>query len=414
MSDRRVLGALALLAVVARLAAQIGFGFYEHPESWEQDIVARNVAAGQGFQLGYAGTTFHALVAPAFPLLLAVAYVLLGTTAVAGGAAQLAIGATLTLTVALVALRAGLPRITAVLAGTLVALHPGLLVYSAKLHPLAFDALLAALLVFVLVALETDLGLRRIASLGALMGVIALERITLLPPAALALAAAASASAGRWRGAARAAALAGGIAALIVTPWVVRNAVTIGSPTIVTTGGLALWLGNNPVGAGGATLPGGVPVIQAVPEVRVAVWGWPETAQDAMLRSFALRYVQEDPWRALRNAAARFVAFWWAGPQTGVEYPASWTTLYLAYYAIVVALAALGVVELVRLRRIWLLAIVGSLALSVSLAHALTYVEGRHRWAIEPEILLLAAVGVTVLARGVRSRPLTTASAPRM
>jgi hypothetical protein len=39
-----------------------------------------------------------------------------------------------------------------------------------------------------------------------------------------------------------------------------------------------------------------------------------------------------------------------------------------------------------------------SISLTLAVVHALSYVEGRHRWGIEPLLLLLTARGLFVLA----------------
>ena len=54
-----------------------------------------------------------------------------------------------------------------------------------------------------------------------------------------------------------------------------------------------------------------------------------------------------------------------------------------------------------------LLGMLATMALTLAVIHALAYVEGRHRWGIEPLLLLLTARGVFAMA-GVLSNPALT------
>ena len=49
-----------------------------------------------------------------------------------------------------------------------------------------------------------------------------------------------------------------------------------------------------------------------------------------------------------------------------------------------------------------LLGVLLAIGLTVALVHALAYVEGRHRWGIEPLLLLVTAYGVLYVANALR------------
>ena len=94
------------------------------------------------------------------------------------------------------------------------------------------------------------------------------------------------------------------------------------------------------------------------------------------------------------------VHFWWFAPQTGVLYPSSWRQLYMAYYVVVLLLAAAGAWRLARIgapaTRLALL--LGAFLFGLSALQSVYYVEARHRWAIEPMLLAISGGGVAALA----------------
>ena len=89
-----------------------------------------------------------------------------------------------------------------------------------------------------------------------------------------------------------------------------------------------------------------------------------------------------------------------------MHYPGGWLAIYKVYYSLVLGFALLGLAIGLRSSRpatregavLFVL-----LASSVSLTQALFYVEGRHRWQLEPLMLTLAAVGILAV---VEAKPL--------
>ncbi|HEV7665428.1 MAG TPA: hypothetical protein VGQ62_17995, partial [Chloroflexota bacterium] len=120
--------------------------------------------------------------------------------------------------------------------------------------------------------------------------------------------------------------------------------------------------------------------------------------------------------------------FWSLSPQAGLLYPPAWVSAYEIYAITVYAFAIVGALAIVRsgtTEERNLLGMLLTIGLGLAVVHALAYVEGRHRWGIEPLLLLLTARGVFSVAgalfvptrgsqlRGVRrvsARKLTTSS----
>lgn len=119
---------------------------------------------------------------------------------------------------------------------------------------------------------------------------------------------------------------------LVVSPWMVRNAVTIGNPRVTTThGGYTLLLGNNPVFYREVVLQpwGGVwdgeslaqwqesletEMREAVPPVET------EEERDRWMYQRALRIIRDNPGVFLRACGLRFLRFWNVlPPETALE-----------------------------------------------------------------------------------------------
>ena len=103
----------------------------------------------------------------------------------------------------------------------------------------------------------------------------------------------------------------------------------------------------------------------------------------------------------------KFLYFWWLPQTAGTLYPSSWLSAYQVYAAIIFAFAAVGAVAIARSGTAderMLLTTILALGLILASLHALTYVEGRHRWGIEPLVLLITARGLFVVASWLRAR----------
>lgn len=191
--------------------------------------LARALAAGQGFAARYPGSTLHptAFRPPLYPAILAVPTKVFGPDVLWPGRV-LAIGIglgviALTVTYArrIAGDRAGL------VAGLAVALMPSLI---ANDTITTTESLGLLLMLAVLLALLD----KRPVVAGSMVGLMLLTR----PNAYLVLLVVVIAV---WRSAGwRRAASAGGVCLLVVSPWVLRNAVVVGTPKIVTSDGFTL------------------------------------------------------------------------------------------------------------------------------------------------------------------------------
>jgi 4-amino-4-deoxy-L-arabinose transferase-like glycosyltransferase len=296
-------------------------------------------------------------------------------------------------------------------AGLLVAVHPGLLVYtSTKSHPLVFDALFFTLTLLCTMRLAERMTLRRAVTLGAVVGLGALSRGTIvifLPVAGLWLLltlprAAFTAIVTRMI-------QAGVVASVILAPWVVRSSLLHDRFVfILTTDSEDFWRGNNPWATGHSYAASGQPVVTSIPPAELAdLHAQPdELSQARWFSTHARAFVRENPGAFVRLTLKKFYAFWWFAPQTGVLYSAASLRLYQAYYVAALILAAIGTWAALRgssdavKNTVLLLAFLAIL----SGLQSLYYVEGRHRWAVEPMLLALSGCGAGVLLARVTGR----------
>ncbi|GIU87517.1 MAG: hypothetical protein KatS3mg009_2032 [Acidimicrobiia bacterium] len=246
---------------------------------------------------------------------------------------------------------------------------------------------------------------RAIAVTGALAGLATLAR------AELALLVAAVVVPLAWPGPGRARRLGAGIAAwaLVVAPWVAYNLSRFEEPTFVSTNdGLALAASScDPVWYGPGT---GLTSYEV--EAGCIDEPPPPGDQSEVSRAYrerALRYVREHLGRAPAVVAARVGRTWSLfRPLDMVAYNEGegrerWVTRLglVAYYPTLVAAVA-GAVLLWRRRRRFVLWVLCTPALVVTVGSALTYGQTRFRAAAEPSLAVLAAVAVVAAAGALR------------
>ena len=365
------------------------------PALWEYHDIATNILAGRGWVLDRVGIEYRSFYA-GWPYVGAtiVAYVGFPSGAAGMQAFQALFSGAGVLGVVLVGRRVFDSRV-ALLAALLAATHPALVYYDVKnLHPLGFDsAMLTGAVALVLAALVSEV--RWVALLsGIAIGASILQRgspalLILLAPVLLL----------RWgRGGKLGARVAGMLVGigLMVLPVFARNTLIHGTPVFSTMTGELLWVGSAPMSSGSNYLPSGATVLSTIPpELAEAISGVSEMERNRLFAAAAAETILADPSAFGSRIFQKFVYFWTFAPQTGVSYPASYKAIYLLYYAAVVVLAGLGLWRWHQARELGpALFLIGGLFLAVSLTHAVLYFEMRHRWALEPLILIFSAAGL--------------------
>jgi len=315
---------LLLLALAPRLA--LALVFLRAPISMDDmhqyDMLARSLIAGNGYRWyaradvetlqpyleAYYGFTLPldqvpvegyrtVFRAPGYPFFLAGVYGASGLTDrfAAARLIQALMGASLAPLTALLALRLGLARRTALLAGAVVALYPILIFYPLALaSENLFILLLLAGTILLLAAIERGHTATTVGA-GLLLGLATLTRSTLilfLPLGAIAL--------GRSAGLRRAIVFSL-VACLAILPWAVRNSLVLGRPAFIENSlGYNLFVSYHPLGNGGFSFNvAGIPlrILEDDPRDR---WAMEQAAG----------FIRADPARAALLVPRRLVYLW--------------------------------------------------------------------------------------------------------
>jgi 4-amino-4-deoxy-L-arabinose transferase-like glycosyltransferase len=390
------------LALACRLLGQLVLGAYVAPTTWEYETIATNILAGHGYTYPILGDTYVASQSsPLYIYLAVVVYALTAHSQAALLVVQALLGAGAAVLCAWLAARLFSPP-AGWISGALVATHPAQIVYASELHALSLDVFLMCAVVAAFVALPTRPGAPRLGLLGALIGLAALTRTTVLALVPIGLI---------WLRRyqrlrlASVGAVALVCAALVVfAPWSIRDSVLLGQPVVLSSESAEwFWRGNNPNASGSSRTVDGKTMLEAAdPAFRARILAADEAQRMTLYRDAAFAFWQDQPAQALRLYLTKLLAFWWASPSTGLLYPSLWVTTYNAYYLVIAACTLLGLAVGVRNERSRPgVLLIASMLLLVSLTQSLFYVEGRHRWAVEPLMLVLAGGGLLLVWQSV-------------
>jgi hypothetical protein len=383
-----VLGLIPRLVILAARGGNLDFLEYE--------TLAQNIVAGHGYVISRFGNTTVAFGdGNLYSFVSASVYFVLGHQPIVLAVIQAVIASLAAPVIFAVGARA-FARPVAGLGAAMAALHPGVLAYTTKLHPLGLDVLLLAMMLWWVG--RAGKGMRNGLLAGLALGLGLMSRPTFFLAGLVAMAV-------RWRAARSSlkpllAAIA--VALVIAAPWVMRNWVLLGRPVFVSTSLEDVWKGNNPLASGSSYLPSGQDIFSAAsPELQARFRNASELGLNDVFAQQVQDFVVHQPGQFAGLVARKFVYFWWLSPQAGMLYPAAWLTAYETYATVILAFAAAGVVAILRggspgERN--LLGMLAATSLTLAVIHALAYVEGRHRWGIEPLLLLLTARGIFSVA----------------
>lgn len=394
------LGAALVVGLLLRVYIIFVIGTAWGAEIFEYDKLARNLLAGQGYVIPHLGTSYQSFYSGIFyTLLTALLYAAFPWPEAAVLVVQSLLSALLALVVFSIGRKIWDDRVGA-LAGFLSFYHPGILYYDThKLHPLSFDALSIAVATLALLSVGGPHYLRRGLVAGLLLGVAILQRGTMILLVLFGWVWLIRRLTGIKQICGGCAVFALGVG-LVLAPWMARNYVIHGSPGLITLTPELFWRGNVSHSFGSSYLPSGRTVFEEAPEAfRRDVLERDEKGQYSYFLEHDISIIRAAPVRFVQSLLRKFFYFWTFAPQSGILYPASYFYVYNTYYFLVFVLAVLGVFKIAHFRSSFrvswhVLALLMAVFLSVSLTQSVFYVEIRHRWGIEPLILILTSVGL--------------------
>jgi hypothetical protein len=391
--SRRALIAIAVLAFALRLAYAAASGELRAPQVWETEQIATNLVEHHEFAFKVRGEPliYRAYIEPMYPFVMAGVYTVTNHSRTAMVLLQLLIAATTVWLLGRVATLASGRGDLGFVAALLMAVHPGFIRYSCILHPLVFDTFFFVAAAGAVIRYRQLPAFRRALAAAAIIGLGVLTRPTillfLLPLVWIAWR---TSETPRLRLTRSAAVVA--LTFAIVAPWTIRNAIVLHDFVLTRSGsGLVFWLGHNPSATGSAIDSAGTPVIlQAPVEVQERIRAADELTRDRIFTEEAKSYIRHDPAAAIVRIGNRLSYFWWFSPQWGILYPPAAKLVYVLWW---MALLLLWIAGAAVCRRfdVWFLS---AMAFLISCGQSVYYVEGRHRLAIEPLILPMAAIGV--------------------
>ena len=324
----RILTALLVLTFALRLAVALRAG--ERPligDELNYDEIAWNLATGHGYQVGATDAERHltAQRGPAYILYLAGCFRLFGNRLVPVVAGQ----CLMEVASALLVFRLGRRWFRSGAVGLVAvggyALYPPFIMLSTSMLTETFTSL-----TFLGTIAAFDLFLERwrtrdLASAGVALGLCALNKPQLGPIAVL-LPLATRARLG-WARAVRAASVITLTAALVMAPWIIRNAIVFRQFVPgVSTSGLAFWGGAAPVGG---RFVGGLDDAWVPDTLRRALNRMDELARSRWMMSDARRVIAADPVRYARLTGRKFLQLWF---NLGFDDPPSRASLLLAMF----------------------------------------------------------------------------------
>ena len=369
------------------------------PERFEYDDLARHLVAGEGYVYRQLGTPYHSFYAGlGYIGINAATDWLFPAQAKAMAVAQSVYASLLALVVFQIA-RRFCGDVEAMLAAALVAFHPALVYYDTrKLHPLGFDALMMMVAVWLVLRLREDGRIWVAAATGAALGLAIFQRGSMMLFCAASLVWLTMAVRPSGQGLPRAAACMVGML-LVVVPWAARNYAIHGIVMLESMTMQQFWKGNATYSNGSGYLAAGRNVYDAAPERLVREWQRrDETGQFVLFRDEGIAEARKDPARAAALVAKKFLYFWTAPPNSGQAYPPRFFYAYIAYYAVMLAAAWVGISVAFKrpaLRPDVVLILIYFASLSV--VHAIMFVEMRHRWGAEPLLLAFAPAGARAI-----------------
>lgn len=400
--SKKPLGLIFILAAAfgLRMLLIVVFKTYAYPHAWEYEEIANNLLAGKGYSFQFLNTTHMSFATPLYGWLCAGVYAVTNHSYLAILVIQAAFSIALALTIF------GIGKIifserVGLLAAGLVAFHPGLVYYDVfNLLPFSIDSFLVAAITLFMLKQKGRPTLKAMLLLGGLIGIAVLSRgITgvLLPLAIIYFALCARPLTVNRR-LQITLCLAGG-ALLVLAPWTIRNYLVHNQFVFISsTVSENVWRGNNLYATGTSFDEQRISIFNRWPEdFKRRVHAMTEMQQKEFFAAESSTFVRNHPGRALNLYARKVFYFWWFSPQSGALYPTTFLTAYKFLYVILLSFFLAGAVFAMKSARTGVFEsslILLAVPITICLAQSVFFVEGRHRWLVEPIMIVFASYGV--------------------
>ena len=368
-------------------------GSFVSPQMWEYEGVVNNFFAGKGLVIEVSGANCYSFVSPLYPIICIIVYFFTGHSFLAIFLLQAMVSAFTCIIIFWIG-KEIFGRNTGLLSAAVVALHPGFIIYSTKLHPFVFDTFFICLVAWFLIKTKHCNSWINQLKLGVSFGLGVLTRGTLfflIPFCWLWLRR-------RSRGKFVFFII---ITAIIISPWLTRNYLIYKKVMLLSGASNFFWRGNNPLASGTALSVSGKAMLEDDKGMNALVYGKSELEQNRIYWGEGIKFMKNKPIKFILLNFKKFFYFWWFAPTTGSEYSYDWLRIYKVYYFALVLFSIFGLISLKGLtdkcRFDAFMLIV--LMLGIAVAQSIFYVETRHRWAIEPLLIIFSMYGLVRIAQ---------------
>jgi 4-amino-4-deoxy-L-arabinose transferase-like glycosyltransferase len=420
VTTHRNLVAIVLLAGVLRIAWVVYAQTVPGSDFAQYDQLAWRLAEGKGYvdELGEP-TAFYAI---GWPFFLSIVYRVFGHSLVAAGVinALMGVGAVI-LTYAIA--RHLLDRPVALISAALVAINPTLVLYSSTHGTESFFILEILLLTWLILRVLESHHALELVLVGILTGFAILTRpVGLCVPLGGVVAVYTFNRHNFRRDFRRNTAkvlVVIAVSAVIVTPWVVRNAVAVDATTLQTSGGVTLWIGNNPQATGGLMPPPAIPGLNAIATPGAGPDATEAEANSAYT-SAAIDALLTNPARAVSLVPRKLFELW-GGHRHAVTHSTRKSDrtipgvvlnilpILTQAYLVLLLLLVVAAYGMKRSRNHWVIG--PGIALTAIFVfwnafHMISFGSGRYHVPMEPFLAIMAAsaISAVVLANGRSTR----------
>ncbi len=391
------------LSFIFRFISLFILGRNVTPEVWEYDTIALNIIQKKEYVIDQLNTTYHSLGYPLYPILCSIFHILTQRNYFILEIFQVILSVTTCYFVYLIAGKIYNKKV-AYLSSFLVAVHPGLIVYSTKMHELTLVIFLITLIFWLILILDWAKTYNNFL-IGALIGVGTLARPSLIFFLAVYFYYL-TVSTRKFQYILKALSIVCLTTVLSILPWTLRNYKIHKRWIFITTSSAEhFWRGNNALASGSSLTKDGHSILEIAPKGFLErLYSMNEIKQYDFFYSETFKFIKCHPIFFVKMVCKKFFYFWWFSPQVGKIYPNLWTYVYKVYYSIIFLFFIFGsYFSIKKINCINKSAFISFFILFflVSILHSLFYVEIRHRWAIEPLIIIISSYGFTFLFKNV-------------
>ena len=331
-SFQQYLAFIFLLALSARVAIIFLLSNFNRVSGMENEIIALNLLAGKGYCYGYIINEMpSALVGPVYTALIYVHFLLFGNNYFFVEISQALIGSLSAVLLALVGRKMAGDRV-GILSGILSALYPTYAYWCALPIQLTVDVFMLEFCIYlVMVAMERQKISWHILA-GAWIGLTALSKSFYLSFLFLYLAWFWVWKRPKLKSLIYAACLWSIAAAVVISPWSIRNYRVFHQWVPLTTnGGANLWYGNNPLATGGLYTRDGKPMLSVVPQelMQKLAQAKTEAEKDKLLGQAGREWIKSHPAEFIKLVPLRLRAMWWFDPEMETGFPMARKAVYV-------------------------------------------------------------------------------------